>query len=129
MLQFIIVWAGTLRGAVSVALVIYTFAPEDPTFADRESSTVIAAVMALVVFDIIFKGMLTKPVINFFDARGGRSNRRTYSALEEELELPLQTDSPFSPAASEDGGGETPRERRGWLVKKVSAVASFLLSV
>ena len=85
----VIVWAGMLRGAVSVALVMYSFAPSaagnDPTFADRESSTVIAAVMALVVFDIIVLGSFTKPVISFF--RKDQVSTSTKALLRSSLSL------------------------------------------
>ena len=68
----VVVWAGTLRGAVSVALVMYSFAPNDASNADRESSTVIASVMFLVVTNTIFLNMGTKPIVSFFSNESSR---------------------------------------------------------
>lgn len=124
--MFVIVWAGVMRGAVSIALVMYSFAASGAENADRESSTVIAAVMALVLFCIIVLGICTKPVISFFHSWNSTSSfdrvDHTLIDSEGELETPLDTSSPEEKKLLEmvepfsDGQGlESPRN---WIQKR-----------
>lgn len=136
--MLIVVWAGTLRGAVSVALVMYSFAPNDASNADRESSTVIAAVMFLVVFCTLILNMGTKPVVTFLNERQQQSNhdfsnrknsssrRRLLrnansggsSSSQVGLELPLHVSTERDLTSSFEEMVETPREKRGWLFRR-----------
>jgi NhaP-type Na+/H+ or K+/H+ antiporter len=130
--MMIIIWAGTLRGAVSVALVMYSFAPQgEASNADRESSTVIAAVMFLVVFSTIFLNMGTKPIITCLNEESSkrsnsssrrRLNRNLNDSQASGLELPLHIssgrDSSSSFLGDEESMVETPREKRGWLFRR-----------
>ncbi|QDZ24468.1 sodium/hydrogen exchanger [Chloropicon primus] len=122
----IIVWAGTLRGAVSVALCLYAFAP-DPIKADKEASTVIAAVMALVIFSVIALGAATKPLIQFLDAKRMILVRNASGVVEEDGGLGLslvrfpsgyESEPPSTPPRSPSAANASHVRRKSWLMKK-----------
>ena len=115
---------------------MYSFAPEDPQLADREGSTVIAAVMALVVFNILVFGAMTKPVIFFLRSyatgRGAEEGGPLGLSLVNAHSFPSRQNSdwegsePYTPNRKlvddrEAGSDAAAGARKGWLVKQWTA--------
>eukprot|EP00245_Coleochaete_scutata_P011518 TRINITY_DN4293_c0_g2_i1.p1 TRINITY_DN4293_c0_g2~~TRINITY_DN4293_c0_g2_i1.p1 ORF type:complete len:560 (+),score=62.45 TRINITY_DN4293_c0_g2_i1:191-1870(+) len=66
--QIIVWWAGLMRGAVSIALVLYQFTRQGETFIPQHRM-IVASTMVVVLFTTVVFGVLTKPLISWLIAR------------------------------------------------------------
>ncbi|XP_051125669.1 sodium/hydrogen exchanger 4-like [Andrographis paniculata] len=99
--QVMILWAGLIRGAVSIALAFKQFTrhgkPLDPPNATVVKTTGLVVLSSTVVF-----GLFTKPLLNALLPQG--TNNQKQNTAEEDMRLPLHSSEESATTNQLDGG-------------------------
>ncbi|XP_020675053.1 sodium/hydrogen exchanger 4 [Dendrobium catenatum] len=86
--QFIIWWAGLMRGAVSIALAFNLFTVSGVTW-DPVHATMITSTIVIVLFTTLAIGIFTKPLVNKLIHQAQRNNQPQTSISKEDPTTPL----------------------------------------
>ncbi|KAM3704934.1 hypothetical protein ACJW31_03G044100 [Castanea mollissima] len=115
--QFIIWWAGLMRGAVTIALSYNQFANSDKTLTE-DSALMITSTIIVVLFSTVVFGSITKPLIEAVllrNAKPAHSDATDIPSLDDLQILFLENGDP-----SDQGGSNEPARRKGSLSLLIS---------
>ncbi|XP_028770800.1 sodium/hydrogen exchanger 1 [Neltuma alba] len=111
--QFIIWWAGLLRGAVTIALCYYQF--EKARLSAQESAVVITSTITVVLFSTMVFGSITKPLIQAVQLRHSKPAISESTENTEDFRFLL-----LENVGPSDQGNNQPGRRRGSLSLLIS---------
>ncbi|TQD94032.1 hypothetical protein C1H46_020365 [Malus baccata] len=125
--QFIMWWAGLMRGAVTIALSYNQFADTTESTSTQDSSLMITSTIIVVLFSTVVFGSITKPLISALiqpHAKANISDATDMPSLEDLRVLFLEAGEP-----SEGGNGEPirkPSNLRLLMTHPASTTAHYL---
>ncbi|KAM2613072.1 hypothetical protein TB2_032950 [Malus domestica] len=118
--QFIMWWAGLMRGAVTIALSYNQFADTTESTSTQDSSLMITSTIIVVLFSTVVFGSITKPLISALiqpHAKANISDATDMPSLEDLRVLFLEAGEP-----SEGGNGEPSERGNGEPIRKPSSL-------